>query len=906
MLASHTTPLPVPLIVKTTGGGSPTAPVPSAPGGLLARYLRDPDGTVHHLAAALWRWVDGPGRTVGPVIFAAVVAVLAAREWWTRRCQARMVRDGRLVTILAPPTVDPAGAIGLWSNLVGLLRPAWRRRVGGRPHVAFEYVFTPDGLRLRLWVPAMVPPGMIERAIEAAWPGAHTSTDHNDGQAWAPGNTAGVGVGGELRLARSEALPIATEHAADPLRALLGAPVGLVEGETVIVQVLARPVAGRRVAQARRAARRLHAGQSARPVGRILDLITPHTHPARSAGRGGVAAGGVDRLAALEYSQQDRAIVAKQRSALFETRVRYLVTNTATDPSGPGRRARGQTLGRLRGRAHAVASAFAVFGGHNHHRRHRLRHPHQAIRWRRFGRGDLLSIPELAVLAHIPTDSTVAGLQQAGARAVPPPPGIPTPDRAGQRVKPLGIADTGTRRPVGLAVPDARHHLHLLGATGSGKSTLMAQLILADAHAGRGVVVIDPKGDLVTDLLDRLPANAADRVVLFDADSHAQPPCLNPLHPATTQPTVTTAEVGSAGRGDDQAAELGVGQQGPGVVAVDNLTSVFARVYSAFWGPRTDDIFRAACLTLTAQSAVPTANVTTLADLPRLLVEPKYRARAVAHIQDPVLKGFWAWYEQLSDAGRAQAVAPLMNKLRAFLLRPFVRKALAAGPSTIDMSQILDGGICLVCVPKGSLGEETTKLIGSLVVAQVWQAATARAAQPQHERRDAGLYVDECQNFLNLPYELQDMLAEARGFRLSMTLAHQHLGQLGRDLKDGISANARSKVFFNASPEDARDLARHTAPRLSEHDLSHLGAYHAAARLVVNGEETASFTLHTTPLPAPVPGRATAIRKAADRAQQARLGAVQAAHAAQTTATATPAPVTVAAARTSVRDPRAS
>jgi len=262
---------------------------------------------------------------------------------------------------------------------------------------------------------------------------------------------------------------------------------------------------------------------------------------------------------------------------------------------------------------------------------------------------NLLSVPELAALAHVPTDTAVAGLQQAGARAVPPPPGIPTPDRAGPRVNPLGTADTGTRRPVGLAVPDARHHLHLLGATGSGKSTLMAQLILADAHAGRGVVVIDPKGDLVTDLLDRLPAHAADRVVLFDADSHAQPPCLNPLHPATAHPPITVPATESA-NGDNRTGEPG---EELGSVAVDNLTSVFARVYSAFWGPRTDDIFRAACLTLTAQSAIPTAKVTTLVDLPKLLVEPKYRARAIAHIKDPVLKGFWAWNEQLSDAGRA-------------------------------------------------------------------------------------------------------------------------------------------------------------------------------------------------------------------------------------------------------------
>src|SRR6202012_4445743 len=155
------------------------------------------------------------------------------------------------------------------------------------------------------------------------------------------------------------------------------------------------------------------------------------------------------------------------------------------------------------------------------------------------------------------------------------------------------------------------------------------------------------------------------------------------------------------------------------------------------------------------------------------------------------------------------------------------------------------GGVCLVRIPKGSLGEETTKLVGSLVVASVWQSATARAATAEAQRADCGLYVDECQNFPTLPYPLEDMLAEARGFRLSMTLAHQHLGQLSRDLKDGISANARSKIFFNASPEDARDLARHTAPRIAEHDLAHLGAFHAAARLVVRGETAAPFTFTT-------------------------------------------------------------
>ena len=113
------------------------------------------------------------------------------------------------------------------------------------------------------------------------------------------------------------------------------------------------------------------------------------------------------------------------------------------------------------------------------------------------------------------------------------------------------------------------------------------------------------------------------------------------------------------------------------------------------------------------------------------------------------------------------------------------------------------------------------------------------------------------------------MLAEARGYRLSMVLAHQHLGQLPKELRETVSANARTKVWFTMSPEDARSLERHVAPNLTEHDLSHLGAYTAAARLVVDGEETPAFTLATRPAPPAVAGRADAVR-AANRAAHSR------------------------------------
>lgn len=794
---------------------------PSISDSLLGRLLTDPWGVIQAVLAEVWSWLHAWGVIAVPAIIVAATGLGLLRRWWFLRCQDALHERSRVITILAPPTVEADGAEAVWLNLVGLVRPMVQRLTTGQPHLAWEYVFGHDGVQIRLWVPGAVPPGMVERAIEAAWPGAHTRTDEADPPVpAAPGKERRQLVtAGTLRLARSEALPIRTDFDADPIRALLGAPVGLGVYDTACVQVLTRPVTGRRVKQARRAARHLNAGRSTHLAGRLLDLLTPGpsgTKPSSSQPK-------LDPQTSLEFQAQNRAIVAKQRGAQWETLIRYAVTTTVPieTPGGQVARVREQ----VRGRAHAIASAFSGFTEHNHYRRRRLRNPVTVLARRRLRRGDLLSVPELAALAHLPTDEALPGLARAGARAVPPPPNTPT---EGELIRPVGVSDTGHARPVGLQVSDARHHLHVLGATGSGKSTMLARMILADAEHGRGAVVIDPKGDLITDVLQRLPEHAAERVVLFDADSRGPTPCLNPL-------------------------------EGPKESAVDNLVSVFSRVFSSAWGPRTEDILRAGCLTLRAASDTPT-----LATLPQLLTDPATRARHRDRVSDdPTLRGFWDWYDQLSDAARAQAVAPLLNKLRAFLLRPFVVKAVAAGPSTVDLTEALDGGLCLVRIPKGSLGEDTTRLLGSLIVARVWQATTARAALAQRERRDASLYVDEAHNFLNLPYAMEDMLAEARGYRLSMTLAHQHLGQLPKDLKEGISTNARSKVFFTASPEDARELARHTAPRVSDHDLAHLGVYHAAARLVVGGEETQPFTVTTQPLPPAIPGRSKAVRQAA-------------------------------------------
>ena len=293
-------------------------------------------------------------------------------------------------------------------------------------------------MSIRLWVPGTLPPGLIERAVEAAWPGAHTVT----APAGPPLPPGAVVAGGTLRLARPDILPLSTSHDPEaPLRALAGAAAGLADGEHAVLQVLARPVTGARLRKARRAARKQRAGQSARMTSRLLDLASPGHGASRTR-----AAGRADPELAAEI----RETTAKLAGPQWETLIRYAVATTAPAQARDGaarwerRAAAAQQAARLRGLAHALASATALLTGRNWLARRRLRHPAAVIGSRRLAKGDLLSVPELAAIARLPADPALPGLARAGARAVPPPPAIPLP---GPGVRPLGVSDAGAAAP---------------------------------------------------------------------------------------------------------------------------------------------------------------------------------------------------------------------------------------------------------------------------------------------------------------------------------------------------------------------------------------------------------------------------------------------------------------------------
>ncbi|GAA4102281.1 type IV secretory system conjugative DNA transfer family protein [Nonomuraea soli] len=759
--------------------------------------------------------------------FALIWTVTAAARYllgWIHHVD--LAPRARLIEISSPPRSDPEGALVLWRQLVGLLRPAWARFFTGQPHLVWEYHGSEAGVRIRLWVPGTIPPGIVEKAVQAAWPGATTTTS----PAASPLPCEAEVTGGRLILAGPEHFPLTTDHDHDPVRSLLEAMGGLLEGEHAVVQVLARPTTGRRLRHAYRAAAHLRGGGSRHHIGRLLDEVLPMPDNTRKHRPGELARDFPER------AEQVRAILNKAGQPRYEVAIRYAVSTTAAvslrpdnAASSSGSSSREVVRGWLRGQAHALAGTFALFtNSHQHLRRARLRQPARAIGSRRLDHGYLLSVGELAALAHLPWDIDAPGITRAGARPVAPSPAVPR-NAARGAVRVLGDADSGPQRPVALPVRDGRHHTHVLGGTGVGKSTLLANFVLTDAAAGRGALVIDPKGDLITDILARLPERAIGRTVVFDPQDPAPPPSINIL------------------AGHDPA------------FAVDSVVTIFHRCFSTAWGPRVDDLLRSTCLTLTSVMG----RKATLADVPRLLTDSAFRSRTTAELRDELLSGFWESYEALTPAGQATVIGPVMNKLRAVLLRPFVRQALASSDTTVPIGQLLDrGGLVLARLPKGILGDDAARLFGSILLAHTWQATTRRSNLAEAARHDASLVIDECHNFLNLPGHINDVLAEARGYRLSLVLAHQHLDQLPTDLREALSADARNKVYFNASPKDAGELKHHTAPLLTPHDLTHLGAYQAAARLVVDGQQTSAFTLRTRPLPAAIEGREAEIRHA--------------------------------------------
>lgn len=379
----------------------------------------------------------------------------------------------------------------------------------------------------------------------------------------------------------------------------------------------------------------------------------------------------------------------------------------------------------------------------------------------------------------------------------------------------FAVSDAEPKQRLSISPRDALEHTALLGPTGAGKSTTMLNLILADIKARRSVLCVDPKADLVTDILARIPEERKSDVVVIDP-SDLCPTGFNPL--ALRQDAALTT---------------------------DAILAVFQELFSQNWGIRSADILSGALLTL---AQIKSAN---LLWLPPLLTDDAFRKRIVAQIRDPIaLQPFWRHYEEMRDAERRTEIAPVLNKLRQITYRRGLRSILGQSEPKFSLEELFTKRrIVLVPLNKGLVGAESARLLGSLLVSLTWSFALSRANVAPEKRHFVSIYIDELQDYLALPTSFSDALAQARGLGVGYTVAHQYRAQLSPDVRAGIDANCRSKIVFGLNSDDAKDMAAE-APELLPLDFMTLPRYQIYTSFQSGGRNTGWISGQTLP-PAP-------------------------------------------------------
>jgi hypothetical protein len=372
------------------------------------------------------------------------------------------------------------------------------------------------------------------------------------------------------------------------------------------------------------------------------------------------------------------------------------------------------------------------------------------------------------------------------------------------------------RKVFGIREKNRRGHMYLIGKTGTGKSSLIANMAVHDIRQGNGIAVIDPHGDLIETLFSHLPKERIRDVIYVNPGDIEYPVAFNPL------------------------SKVAPHYQH---LVVSGLISVFKKIWFEFWGPRLEHILRHALFTLLEY---PDA---TLLDIPNLLTESQFRAKVLRHLTNPQVRSFWTnEFEKYTPWLRSEAVSPILNKMGHFLTSLPLRNIVGQPESSFKMRNVIDEGkILLVNLSKGVIGEDNSALLGSFIVTMFYLAAVSRASMPPENRRSFYLYVDEFHNFVSLSFA--DILSEARKYGLHLVLAHQYLAQLHEKVRAAIFGNIGSIISFRVGTEDAQLLSREFHPTFDEIDLVNLPNFHIYLKLMVDGITSSPFNAITLPLP---------------------------------------------------------
>ena len=385
------------------------------------------------------------------------------------------------------------------------------------------------------------------------------------------------------------------------------------------------------------------------------------------------------------------------------------------------------------------------------------------------------------------------------------------------QITPIAITNwRDIRKTFGIKEKNRRGHMYIVGKTGTGKSSLLGNMAISDIQNGSGIALVDPHGDLSETLLKYIPKERMKDVIYFNPGDLEYPIALNPLekiHPDFHH------------------------------LVVSGLISVFKKIWIEFWGPRLEHILRHALFTLLEYPG------STLLDIPRLLTEKEFRMKVVNSITHPHVRAFWFnEFEKYTPWLKSEAVSPILNKMGLFLTSLPLRNIIGQQKNSFRISRVMDEGkILIVNLAKGKIGEDSSSLLGAMLVTEIYLAALWRARSAETERRPFYLYVDEFHSFLTIAFA--DILSEARKYGLNLVLAHQYIAQLHDKVRDAIFGNVGTMISFRVGVDDAAYLAKEFRPAFDESDLINLPNHNIYLKLMIDGVTSQPFSATTLPMP---------------------------------------------------------
>jgi type IV secretory pathway TraG/TraD family ATPase VirD4 len=677
----------------------------------------------------------------------------------------------------------------------GMFKPAKRERL------SFEIAVRAKRIGFYVWVPNYLK-SYVEEQVYAQYPTVHIS-EVEDYAMYREEEQYPTQLVTELKFSGNNALPIKTFQSfeVDPLAAITATLAKFDTDEEAWLQMIVRPAPHGWHKNSERYIAGMKGGGGSKTVGLMSALWKPPEIKTEAV-----------KLSDYETTRVSAAQDKTQKLA-FETQLR-IVYRGNTSPQ------------QAQLQMQSIIASYKQFNStylNGFEAKRIIDDPFLVahFRSRAFNRsGFICNIEEVATMYHLPhTNVETPFILWATSQTAEPPANLPiiTPHN---RTELSAIAATnfrGHNTMFGMPRSDRGRHLYIIGQTGTGKSGMLELLTISDIYSPHGFAVIDPHGDYAQAILRRIPPERAADVVYFNPADTEFPMGFNPLEVYDPKlKTHTSSE----------------------------LIGVIKRIFENSWGPRLEYILRYSILALLDY---PNA---TMLDITRILTEKKFRNEVMQYVVDPVVRNFWtiefaSWNERFMT----EAVAPILNKVGAFVANPLVRNIIGQPKSSFNIRQIMDENkILIVNLSRGLVGEDNAALLGALLVTKVQMAAMSRADIPSEQRTPFYLYVDEFQNFATDSFAT--ILSEARKYGLNLTVANQYTAQMMQEVKDAVFGNVGSIICFRTSADDARVMMKYFEPKFEEHDLVHMHNRHFAISMTIQGEKVPAFSAISLNLPA--------------------------------------------------------